>query len=215
MLKLNKKGFALVETLIVSVVVMTIFTILYTNFYPMMGEYSKRENYDDIDSIYNTYLIKTLLENSKSKGFEFAAMKNNIDSNVINRIFHADFDKDSINSFKKDTEYCKNLTPNIEGENLTNYCINLLFETKAINVYLTKYNLTPLKKNISEIENNINNIMDEYTKDYIDTLPYYSKVENSNGYTYRIIVEYVKEINKESENSRKEIYSFSTMGVEL
>ena len=212
MLKLNKKGFALVETLIVSVVVMTIFTILYTNFYPMMGEYSKRENYDDIDSIYNTYLIKTLLENSKSKGFEFAAMKNNIDSNGINRIFHADFDKDSINSFKKDTEYCKNLTPNIEGENLTNYCINLLFETKAINVYLTKYNLTPLKKNISEIENNI---MDEYTKDYIDTLPYYSKVENSNGYTYRIIVEYVKEINKESEKSRKEIYSFSTMGVEL
>ena len=61
MLKLNKKGFALVETLIVSVIVMAIFSILYTNFFPMMGEYERREGYDDIDSIYKSYLIKTFL----------------------------------------------------------------------------------------------------------------------------------------------------------
>ena len=52
--KLNKKGFALVETLIVSVFVMTIFSLIFTNFFPMMGEYERREGYDDIDSIYKT-----------------------------------------------------------------------------------------------------------------------------------------------------------------
>ena len=79
MLKLNKKGFALVETLIVSVIVMTLFTILYTNFYPMIGEYNRRENYDDVDSIYNTNLIRSFLEISKYDGYVFTNIKNNID----------------------------------------------------------------------------------------------------------------------------------------
>ena len=58
MFKLNKKGFALVETLIVSVFVATVFTIMYTNFFPMFGEYERRERYDDVDSIYRTFVLK-------------------------------------------------------------------------------------------------------------------------------------------------------------
>ena len=58
MKKINNKGFALVETLIVSAFVIGIFSVMYANFYPMMGEYEKRENYDDISSIYNANLIK-------------------------------------------------------------------------------------------------------------------------------------------------------------
>ena len=61
MFKINKKGFALVETLIVAVFVATIFTIMYANFFPMFGEYERRETYDDVDSIYTTYLIKKML----------------------------------------------------------------------------------------------------------------------------------------------------------
>ena len=53
MKKLNKKGFVLAETLIVTVFVMTIFTLLYVNFFPLLGEYAKREFYDDIDSKYD------------------------------------------------------------------------------------------------------------------------------------------------------------------
>lgn len=206
MLRLNKKGFALVETLIVSVIVMTLFTILYTNFYPMMGEYNRRENYDDVDSIYNTNLIRSFLEISKYDGYDFTNIKNNIDSDGTNKIFHASFDEEA-NSLKKDSTYCQNLA---KDEKLIEYCQNLFFETKVVNLYLTEYNLSTIKKNI---ENNKD--MDSYTKDYIGTLSYYSKKENNNGYNYRIIVEYAKEINKESTKSRKEVYGFSTMGVDL
>ena len=51
MKKINNKGFVLAETLIVTVFVMTIFTLLYVNFFPLLGEYAKREFYDDIDSV--------------------------------------------------------------------------------------------------------------------------------------------------------------------
>ena len=43
MKKLNNKGFILAETLVVTVFLMIIFTMLYTNYYPLMGEYQKRE----------------------------------------------------------------------------------------------------------------------------------------------------------------------------
>ena len=50
MLKFNNKGFVLAETLVVTVFLMVIFGMLYSNFYPLIGEYEKRETYDDVDS---------------------------------------------------------------------------------------------------------------------------------------------------------------------
>ncbi len=64
MKKLNNKGFVLVETLIVSVFLVTIFSILYNNFYPLMGEYERRESFDDIDSKYAIYWIKRMVQDS-------------------------------------------------------------------------------------------------------------------------------------------------------
>lgn len=64
MKKLNTRGFALVETLIVSVFVMGIFILLYTNFYPLIGEYEKREGYDTISAVYKTDILKRYLSNS-------------------------------------------------------------------------------------------------------------------------------------------------------
>ena len=46
----NEKGFVLIETLIAAVAVMGIFSLLYANYYPLIGEYEKREVYDDIDA---------------------------------------------------------------------------------------------------------------------------------------------------------------------
>ena len=62
MKKLNNSGFILAETLVVTVFLMVIFTMLYTNYYPLMGEYQKRENYDDVDGKYVAYWIKKLIE---------------------------------------------------------------------------------------------------------------------------------------------------------
>lgn len=62
MKKLNEKGFVLSETLVVSVFLMILFTMIYTNFYPLIGEYQKRENYDDADGKYVAYWIKKIIE---------------------------------------------------------------------------------------------------------------------------------------------------------
>lgn len=62
MKKLNQKGFILAETLVVSVFLMILFTMIYTNFYPIIGIYEERENYDDVDGKYTAFWIKKLIE---------------------------------------------------------------------------------------------------------------------------------------------------------
>lgn len=62
MLKNNNKGFVLVETLVVAVFVAAIFSVIYANFYPLMGEYEKREVYDDVDSKYATFWFKRIIQ---------------------------------------------------------------------------------------------------------------------------------------------------------
>lgn len=64
MKKLNNNGFILAETLVVTVFLMVIFTMLYTNYYPLIGEYQKRETYDDVDGKYVAYWMKKLIEDS-------------------------------------------------------------------------------------------------------------------------------------------------------
>jgi len=51
----------MVETLIVSVFVLTIFVLIYQNSIPMVGAYKNRERYDDADSVYNANLFRNLL----------------------------------------------------------------------------------------------------------------------------------------------------------
>ena len=62
MKKINNKGFVLAETLVVTVFLMILFTMIYSNFYPLIGEYEKRENYDDVDGKYVAYWMKKLVE---------------------------------------------------------------------------------------------------------------------------------------------------------
>ena len=67
MKKINNKGFVLAETLVVTVFLMILFTMIYSNFYPLIGEYEKRENYDDVDGKYVAYWMKKLVEDQEYK----------------------------------------------------------------------------------------------------------------------------------------------------
>ena len=64
MKKINSKGFVLAETLVVTVFLMVIFSMIYSYFYPLIGEYEKREVYDDVDGKYSVYWIKQMIEDS-------------------------------------------------------------------------------------------------------------------------------------------------------
>lgn len=61
MKKLNNKAFVLVETLVVSVFVLLIFVLIFRNGVPMLEEYVKVANYDDIDSLYTANLIRNTI----------------------------------------------------------------------------------------------------------------------------------------------------------
>ena len=62
MKKNSQSGFVLAETLVVTVFLMIIFSMIFRNFYPLIGEYEKRENYNDMDSLYSIYWIKKIIE---------------------------------------------------------------------------------------------------------------------------------------------------------
>ena len=67
MKKNSNKGFVLAETLVVTVFLMTIFSMIYYYFYPLIGEFEKREVYDSVDDKYSVYWIKRIIEDSGYK----------------------------------------------------------------------------------------------------------------------------------------------------
>ena len=58
---MNKKGFVLMETLVVTVFVMFIFTVLYNSVVPLLGKYTELSYYDDLDTTYDLYHLGKLL----------------------------------------------------------------------------------------------------------------------------------------------------------
>lgn len=68
MKKNNNKGFMMAELLVVAVVVLVIFTVLFTNFLPTKGEYEKRLEYNDIDTLYGNYYMRVLILRYFSSG---------------------------------------------------------------------------------------------------------------------------------------------------
>lgn len=64
--KFNNKGFVLVETVVVSAFVLMIFVLIFRNGVPMMEEYKKLENYDDVDSLYAANLVKDVIKKDEN-----------------------------------------------------------------------------------------------------------------------------------------------------
>ena len=52
---MNKKGFVLMETLVVTIFALFIFTILYNSAVPLLGKYDELSYYNDIDTTYELY----------------------------------------------------------------------------------------------------------------------------------------------------------------
>ncbi len=199
MLRINKKGFALVETLIVSVFVMTMFTLMYTNFFPIMGEYERRQNYDDIDSLYKTFLVKRMVESVDFKA----------GNDIKNAITSSKYIMYNVEEETNANNTCKVLV----NQDSVEYCTNLMVELGATRVVFSRYQLEDLK-NYVKTENGINVLGNDFC-DYIKTQPYFSNNSNNpKNFQYRVIVVYKKTINEESVIYRgKTIISYSTLGV--
>ena len=174
MLKINSKGFVLVETLVVAVFVSAIFSVIYSNFYPIMGEYEKREAYDDIDSKYATFWFKRIIQ-SDSVNFT------NIQNDITNNSYHEfNCSNDIVDSDVTAIKVCNSLVTRFGVEKM----------------YITDYKLgnrdvSSDKNNFKDIvEKNDPNVFSSGLQDYVAYLPTYSKVPSLNGACYRVVVEF-------------------------
>lgn len=163
MLKLNDKGFMMVETLIAAVFAVTIFTVIYVNFYPLIGEYERREVYDDVDGKYASYWFKRIIQ-----------------SNSV-----------SIDTFKGDIETKKYHKFSCDDVNGSDYsikalCNNLYKSLQVENIYLIEFNTVNFK---NAVNNDLAGTFSSGLHDYMAFLPQY-KVASLNEADYRMIVEY-------------------------
>ncbi len=57
----NKEGFVLAEAIVVGVFILTLFTFLFINIVPLVGKYDSIKQYDTVEGVYNTNLIKMMI----------------------------------------------------------------------------------------------------------------------------------------------------------
>ena len=125
MKKINSSGFVLAETLVVAVFLMAIFAMLYSSFYPLVGEYEKRENYDSVDGKYGVYWIKRMIEDPSyhiSKGEE-------ISTNGFTRFKCSDITDDA-----DKRRFCINMVLNLQADNCDE-------NGDKCDIYITRYRL--------------------------------------------------------------------------
>lgn len=58
---MNKKGFVLIETLVVTIFTLFIFTVLYNSVVPLLGKYEELSFYDDVDTTYDLYHVRKMV----------------------------------------------------------------------------------------------------------------------------------------------------------
>ena len=174
MKKLNSKGFVMTETLVVAVFIMGIFGIMYNNYYPLIGEYERREVFDDVDSKYGAFWIKRFIQHSS---YDLsAAQKNTINSNG-----YVLFSCNNINNDYRKT-MCNKLLKELEVKDYN-------LQPK---VYITKYNLESFK-NYVEADTNYATFSGGFS-DYVNFLPIY-RVPSLNDAAYRVLIEFDRNKN--------------------
>lgn len=159
----------LLETLIVTTFVMTIFTFIYKNGIPLLAEYTRRYNYDDINSVYAADLIRNLLLVDGNFSSLTAGI---LDGEVTYR------DITSCDLWEK-RDVCNALKTQL---NITNSPTNPSFDGK---IYVTRYELSKLKNEIDK-GNIFNGPNDRGITTYISYLPKYTTSKVTAG--YRLII---------------------------
>ena len=165
MKKLNKKGFLIAESIIVGVFVLSLFTFLFVNVVPLVGQYEAREKYDTINGAYNANLVRTMiLEDNK---MEQVLELNNLPYKIYER-----------------EDLCT-----VENLEKANYCTKLLGDAylNVDKIYITWYRTEEIKK--ASRNNDID--FNRAARDYIDSLDGYKQPSGSTYDNYkRIIVQY-------------------------
>lgn len=186
-MKKNQKGFVLAETLVVTVFVMCIFTLIYSNFYPLIGEYEKREDYDTVDGKYAVFWIKNIIEASSYK------------------LYPETTDEEHFNTYGYVRFSCSNITEANPEEGLQSQCKRLVKEMSIngcnssgenCDIFITKYQIGNSKNDDAScsegvcfkktVRTNAEDQFDANFQDYVEYLPNYEKPSTTEA-RYRVI----------------------------
>lgn len=202
--RLNNKGFVIVETLIVAVTVSAIFALVFKHFYPLIGEYERREDYDDIDSKYGTYWIKRMLQD---RDYKFSNHSNDMYNTYKFRFFNC---KGFSDTDKREMCYriVESLEVSCDDAQTQDAVENCSDHNAQPHIYITDYNLEQFKSKIDVYAEKTTQIgtcnVNRYDcspagtkavtsglQEYVRYLPRY-KFSSLNGAKQRIIIEYYR-----------------------
>ncbi len=129
MKKIDNRGFVLAETLVVTVFLMTIFSMIYYYFYPLMGEYEKREVYDTVDDKYSVFWIKRIIEDS-----EYTIAGNSDKAKNFRKYGYFRFECEDVPEADEKRAMCKSLVNALQIEGCNK-------KGNGCNIFITAYQL--------------------------------------------------------------------------
>lgn len=142
---MNNKGFALTETLVVVVFLVSIFTFIYISIIPLIGKYENKINNDtDIDMVYKLYHVRKVL---MSGGY-----KTDLTTGSVKKITCSDFYKENEGDFR---DLCNKLMEQMElrNNNTDNYVLIYAGSLSTANIN----SITSLSGEIGEYAKNYQN----------------------------------------------------------
>ena len=174
----NNKGFAMAELLAVSMVILLLFSILFSNYLPLVAEYENRLSYNDVTAEYAGYYVRKMYLTDNN---ELSSSTKTSINNVIGRnSFYKVYDKNaSIN--KVCGQYVVNEQDGDKKVIAEKYCNSILDEYAIEEIIITNYSMTDVKSKYTKSSGKLYK--------YIQYLPEYKNtIYTGNNDLYRIIL---------------------------
>lgn len=196
----NKKGFAMAELLAVSIVLLFIFSILFSNYLPLLAEYETRLSYNDVTAQYAAhYIRKMYMEALKDEGIQ--SQFNDVKKGDVGykTVYKSGSNTDIYNHIAAVTNSNVSWANDAEKKAKKKEIENIITEYGIEEIIITKYKLKG-NKDATETTKYVKD-EDGYKKDagylynYINYLPNYEKsiytgnIEKEEGeQLYRLIL---------------------------
>lgn len=142
-MKKNNKGFVLIELLIVAVFTASLFTFLYVNVVPLMGDYEQKEKYDTLDTKYVLYDLRkeilTLDENEEDAVWD--TIKKEVKEKGFSRLYEYDGSNIKCRSDLFKTHTAATTDEMVLENNQTNNCNFLIRSYSIKSLYITRFGM--------------------------------------------------------------------------
>lgn len=184
-MKINNKGFMLIEAIIISTIVLTSLLSLYSGFSKLYNNSKTKNTYYDIDGVYAAKsLIKSMIVSYNINA--------NFNSFITNQIADGSLEE----HFLIKERECK-----IASDEYANNSCNQIKNLYNIN------NLVLLEYDTNSFNNIRNKVSNQTFKEYVDYLSKYyasdiSNADKKNKYSYIVLVEYGNDNNYNYSNLR-------------